>query len=170
MYVYDYYDSLEDGIMKRQSKPWKCGPATVRNTLRAFGVKVSEDTLSGLCGTTEEGTDEDGIMHALKYYGYKVEEFQSNSKSNAWAWLHGNMSTGNFVILCLESWEHWVVAVGRCGDRITIVDPSNFKYNSSELNTHVWAKDWLMYKWWNARKSIEGQDRLYAVSVSSSKK
>lgn len=152
--------------MKRQTKPWKCGPATVRNTLRAFGHKVSEDVLTGLCGTTVEGTDEQGIKAALRYYGYRVEEFSSNSKENGWAWLHGSMSNGNFVILCIENWNHWCVAIGRCGDRVTIVDPSNSKYNVSELNTHVWSKEWLMYKWWNARKSVGADNRIYAISVS----
>ena len=156
--------------MKRQSKPWTCGPATVRNTLRAFGHKVSEDTISGLCSTTPNGTDEMGITYALRHLGYQAEEYHSSSKSNSWAWLHGSLSTGSFVILCLESWEHWAVAIGRCGDRITIVDPSNFKYNVAELNTHVWARDWLMHKWWNARKAIDGQDRLYAISVTQIQK
>jgi len=152
--------------MKPQSKPWTCGAATVRNTLRCFGKKVSEESLRGLCGTTEEGTDEVGIIRALKYYGYQVNEFHSDSRPNAWAWLHGCLSNGSFVILCLSNWEHWCVCTGRCGNRVTIVDPSNFKYNRAENLTHVWDKKYLMKHWWNTRKSVEGEDRIYAISVN----
>lgn len=156
--------------LKRQTTPWKCGPATVRNTLRAFGLKVGEDAISSLCGTTEEGTDENGIMYALRSYGCTVTEYKSDSKKNAWQWLHGSLLHGEAVILCTQAWEHWIVCVGSLGNRVVIVDSSNFKYNVSELNTHVWAKDWLLYQWWNARKSVpEEQSRLYAIAVGAPK-
>lgn len=152
--------------MKFQTKPWKCGPACVRNTLRAFGMKVSEDYLTNLCGTTKMGTDEHGVMAALKAYGLKVEEYRSDSKKHAWQWLHGTLLHGEAVILCTQAWEHWVVCVGSLGDRVTIIDSSNYKYNKSENGVHVRDKDWLMCQWWNARKSVpEGEKRLYALSV-----
>lgn len=156
--------------MKPQSKPWKCGSATVRNILRCFGKKVSEDTCSVLCGTTEEGTDEHGIIKALRHYNFHVVDFQTNSKQNGWSWLHGNLSNGYFVILAIENWEHWVACTGRCGDRITVVDPSNFKYNQQEYMTHVWDKPTLLAKWWNTRKNIDGQDRIYGIAVGKKKK
>lgn len=152
--------------LKRQSKPWKCGPAAVRNAFRALGLKVGEDEISKLCGTTEAGTDEHGIIRAIKEYGYTATEYRSDSKKNAWQWLHGSLLHGEPVILCIQAWEHWVVCVGSLGDRVAIVDSSNFKYNVAELNTHVWDKDWLMYQWWNARKSVpEEESRLYAIAI-----
>ena len=157
--------------MKHQTKPWKCGPATVRNVLRAFGVKDSEDHLTYLCGTTKNGTDEFGMMDAIKHHGFRVSEYRSNSKKDAWLWLHGSLLHGEAVVLCTQAWEHWVVCVGSLGDRVVIIDSSNFKYNKAENGVHVWGKDWLMYQWWNARKSVpEEESRLYAISVSRKKK
>jgi ABC-type bacteriocin/lantibiotic exporter with double-glycine peptidase domain len=164
---FQHYHLEEPGIMKWQSKPWKCGPAAVRNALRAFGVKVSEDVLSKMCGTTDQGTDEYGIMDAVRGQGFVATEYRSGSKKNAWHWLHGTLGHGEVVILCTQAWEHWVVAIGTSGkDRIIIIDSSNFKYNVSENGTHVWKKSWLMYQWWNARKSVPDEEpRLYAIAV-----
>ena len=158
--------------MKFQTKPWKCGPACVRNTLRAFGIKQSEDYITSVCGTTKNGTDEHGIMAALKDHGLHVTEYTSSSKKHAWNWLHGTLLHGEAVILCVQAWEHWVVCVGTAPDnRVTIVDSSNFKYNKSENGVHAWTREWLMYQWWNARKSVpDGEDRLYAIAVSKKRR
>ena len=151
--------------MKLQTKPWRCGPAAVRNVLRTFGVKKSEKAISSACGTTEEGTDEHGIMSGLRTYNFSVSEFCSNNRQNAWHFLHGSLTHGYAVILCVQAWEHWVVCVGSLGDRVVVVDSSNFNYNQAENGVHVWSKKYLMYQWWNGRKSVEGQDRLYAIAT-----
>ena len=132
--------------MKLQSKPWKCGPATVRNVLRAFGVKDSEDHLTHLCRTTKMGTDEFGIMDAIKHHGFRVSEYRSNSKKDAWKWVHGSLIQGEAIILCTQAWEHWVVCVGSLGDRVVVIDSSNFKYNVAENGVHVWSREWLKYQ------------------------
>ena len=153
--------------MKFQTTHWKCGPACVRNTLRTFGIKVSEDYLTNLCGTTKDGTDEHGIMYALRDQGMIATEYFSNSKKHAWQWLHGTLLHGEAVILCVQAWEHWVVCIGTGPDnRVTIIDSSNFKYNIAENGVHLWTKARLMEQWWNARKSVPNEEkRLYAISV-----
>ena len=152
--------------MKFQEKIYSCGPATIRNTLRAFGHRVSEGQIRTLCGTTpEEGTDSPEMIYGLRELGYTVNEYASMNKKAAWQWLHGCLIHGKAVILCVHAWEHWVVAVGSFGDRVTIIDSSNFEVNKAENGTHVWSKRYLMNRWWNARKSIEGEDRLYAMAI-----
>lgn len=153
--------------MKYQERLYTCGPASIRNTCRAFGHRVSESRIRTLAGTTEEeGTDSPGMIHALRELGYTVTEFSSMNKKVAFAWLLNCLNYGKAVILCVHAWEHWVVAVGSMGERVTIVDSSNYKVNRLENGVHVWSKKYLTNRWWNARKSIEGEDRLYALSVS----
>lgn len=155
--------------MKYQSLQYKCGPGAIRNALRALGTKLGEDTISAACGTDEGGTDDYEIIAGIRSFGFSANEFSSLDKRAAWDWLHGCLLHGKVVILCVEAWEHWVVAIGSNGDRVVIIDSSNFKYNKAENGTHVWSKKHLMNKWWNARRSVEGENRLYAIAVGRKK-
>lgn len=156
--------------MKSQRKPWSCGTAAVRNILRIYGKKVSEVSLWSSAGLTKEfGTSEHGIMEALGDNGFEAIEHHFSNKDEAWQWLHGALNEGRPVILAVECWEHWVVAIGSLGSTgVAIFDPSNWKYNLSENGTYVWDKKKLMYKWFNNRMSVcdETEKRLYAISVS----
>ena len=155
--------------MKSQRKPWSCGTAAVRNILRIFDVKVSEVSLWSSAGLTKEfGTSEHGIMDALRDNGLVAVEHHFSSKDEAWEWLHETLAEGKPVILAVECWEHWVVAIGSLGKTgVAVFDPSNFKVNKYENGTYVWSKKQLMYKWFNNRISIcdETQQRIYAISV-----
>lgn len=151
--------------MKRQEFPWSCGSAAVRNALRAYGHKVSERQIRALAGTTpEEGTDEIGILAAIRGLGYKAAEYSTNSPTQAWAWLSGCLVSGTVVILCVECWEHWCVAFGLLGDMIAVFDSSNFKKVIAENGTFTWKKPTLMKKWKNSRKNVDSP-RFYAIAV-----
>ena len=156
--------------MKRQKSPWSCGAAVVRNALRVFKCRVSENEIRGIAGTTKQfGTSEKGILSAIRAYGFKAVEHHIDDKEEAWEWLHETLVEGKPVILCVENWEHWVVAIGSCGNTgIAVFDSSNFKVNLYENNTHVWDKKHLFHKWWNNRLSVddEVESRLYAIAVS----
>lgn len=154
--------------MKYQRDPWSCGAAAVVNAARVFGKKINEYTIRGLANTTKEnGTQEWGILAALRSeeVGLTATEFSSNNKVESWAWLHWQLNKGKPVILSTQAWEHWVVAVGALGDYVVIIDSSNFKNNKKENGVHILTKEKLLYHWWNARKSVEGEERLYAIAV-----
>ncbi len=156
--------------MKRQKRKWSCATATVRNTLRAFGIYVAEHDIWPIAGLTQErGANEFGILDALRHFGVTAVEHRFNDRDEAWKWLHKTLQSGKFVILGVENWEHWVVALGSAGPSgVAIFDSSNFQNNTYENGTWVWKRRKLMYKWWNDRVHLgegEGEDRLYAISV-----
>ena len=129
---------------------------------------VSEHDLWPLAGTDQTGTNELGIIRALRAKGAKVAEHRFDDKDKAWKWIHKTLQNGRFIILATECWEHWVVALGSAGESgVVIFDSSNFKKNLYENGTHIWKKKKLMYMWRNNRVHIgeETENRIYAISV-----
>lgn len=152
--------------MKFQKQKWSCGAATVRNCLRVFGVRVPESQIRKYANTSKEfGTNEHGIINALQEWGCTVSEIHYSSKNKAWIWLHDTLQSGRPVIMAIDNWEHWILAVGSLGGYVCIFDSANFKYNKYENGCHVWDKEKTLYRWWNTRKNIEGNNRIYAISV-----
>lgn len=152
--------------MRRQAHPWSCGAASVVNAIRGLGYRISEFKVRSFSNTTKEGTSETGIIEAIRCLGFSAVVFSTNSKNEAWEWLVEQMYVGKPVILCVENFEHWISAIGICGNRITVFDPSNFKKNIHENGTHSWGRRYLMRKWYNTRVSLgPDEPRLYAISV-----
>jgi len=155
--------------VKRQEYNWSCGAAAIRNAFRTFNHKVSEVEIRKYAETSKRfGTNEYGIIKAIREWEYKATEHRFNSKVEAWDWLHETLQQGHPVILAVENWEHWVTAIGSLGPTgVTVFDPSNWKCSVQENSTHIWDKKTLLFKWWNNRKSVddEFESRLYAIAV-----
>lgn len=152
--------------MKLQERMFSCGPAAVRAALYVLGHRVSEATLRKRAGTTPEGTDEKGLMRAIRSYGHKPKEYQSESRRASWAWLKGALGRGKPVLLCVDQWDHWVAAVGRLGGKVLIFDPDSSpgrrkKYSGLEVYTEqeLWIR-W-MYEDEDSNKCI-----YYGVSIT----
>lgn len=151
-------------------KGWTCGPASVKNALMAFGTNVSEPSIRRVANTIKkEGTDEKGIIAAIRHYGFSATEWRSNKKNISWKWLHEQLQSGKVVIMCFDNWDHWVVALGSVGNTgVTIFDPSNYVYNKKENGTYVLNKKNLIYRWYNNRTEDRAEDkeeRMYAISI-----
>ena len=151
--------------MKRQVKRWSCGAAALRNALRALGQNEAEHKLRGLAGTSEQGTDEEGLKRAARALGYRVIEHWGSSRTESFDWLHGALRAGKPVVLCVDAWEHWVVAFGNLGDRICIYDSARWDSVRNEDGVFVLDRAKLQWRWWNARKSVEGKRRAYALAI-----
>lgn len=152
--------------MKPQERTWSCGAAALRNAIRArWGLKIREGVIRKLAGSSPAGTDEEGIKQAAHSLGFKTVETWTANRSQAWDWLRGSLLSGKPVILCFDAWEHWVVAIGMLGDRVCIYDPARFNNNRAEDGVHVLDQSKLMYRWWNARKSVGDSRRAYALAI-----
>jgi ABC-type bacteriocin/lantibiotic exporter with double-glycine peptidase domain len=138
-----------------------CGLATVVNVLRVFGVRVSWRNLRSLTGTTAAGTDEQGIVYALRNYGCSVDTAHNDKVGLAWSWLIGNLTTGRPVILCCDNVSHWLAAIGLIGERIILFDSTRTQANVLECGVHVLSRRQLLRRW-SAR---DGEHRFYGIAV-----
>lgn len=141
-----------------------CGPAAIVNTLRCFGVRVSQRKVKKLAGTDANGTDEFGMITALSELGFYGTEYLSKVKTEALTWLTHALGSGP-VIICVDGWGHWVTVIGKSADRFIVVDSSNTIYNKRENGVHVYTGRDLIKRWYNKR---EGS--LYAIAVAKRRK
>ena len=154
--------------MRYQEKVYSCGAGAIVNALRALGVKVQERRVRPIASTTTDGTDELGVMAALRGLGHSSSEFRGTSRNHAWRWLHGALIQGSAVIMTVDLWQHWVTCVGLLGDKVILIDTARTKNNIRENGIHVLSKDRLMARW---RSSYKNKDNIYqAICVSKAKK
>lgn len=146
--------------MRYQLRSYSCGPASVVNALLAVGKRAGERSARAASGCDESGTDHNGVIAALRQFGLTVHEFNDNSRSRAWTWLHGSLSQGRPVILATDKWQHWVTAVGTLGDRVVIVDATNSVWNVRENGTHLMPRLSLLKRWRGA-----GEGSYYGISA-----
>src|SRR5690348_2834568 len=118
--------------MRFQIEDFDCGPASIVNVAAAFGKKVSISRATKLAGTTEDGTDERGMLRALSKLGFEGTEFQTSSQAEAMSWLKGQLLIGRPTILIVEKNGHWAIAAGLLGDRIVYVDSADYEENKRE--------------------------------------
>jgi ABC-type bacteriocin/lantibiotic exporter with double-glycine peptidase domain len=137
--------------MRYQKDSYSCGAAAVVNALRCFGKKVPERNVRAFSSTTQEkGTDEHGIIAALRGLGFDGQSFETEKSDEAVAGLATNMRKGHPVIICTQNLQHWVTVVGMAGDRFVVFDPARTKGNKSENGVHVYTHKQLS-KTWQAR-------------------
>lgn len=154
--------------MRYQQLTFSCGAGAVVNALRALGVRIDERRVRTLASTTTDGTDEIGVMSAVRGLGHSASEFSGTSRNHAWRWLHGALLQGSAVIISVDSWSHWVTCIGLLGDRVILIDPAKVKSNMRENGIHVLSKNRLIARWRSSRKA---RDNLYqAICVSKAKK
>jgi len=136
--------------MKYQKDSYSCGAAAVVNALRCFGVKTSERNVRVYSSTTaEKGTDHHGIVAALRGLGFDGEEFETENKADALAFVKNYLKKGP-VILCTMNFQHWVTLIGMVGDwedAYIIVDPTRTVENKKENGVQILSKKQLLKTW-----------------------
>lgn len=129
--------------MRYQSNRAACGPAALHNALQALGVTRTEDELIKLTGQNADGTPPKGLLRAISTISsgdtpLMGEAIRWPKAAEAivglWYWI---TSRGRPVILCVDSFEHWVTCVGHLGTRFAVVDSAEtgllFYYTGEEL-------------------------------------
>lgn len=154
-----------------QLEDYDCGPASLVNCAAAFGRKISLKRACKLAGTTEDGTDEKGMLRALSKLGFEGTEFQTSSQVDALRWLKAQLLQGNVAILIVEKNGHWATTIGLLGsDRVVYVDSADYQKNRRENGVYVFSQRKIAALW-KARK--EGRPRVpnyYGISVRRKEK
>lgn len=105
--------------MRYQARYFSCGAATLSNVLQVYGLSIPEEKA---CKVTVKGTSAAQIVKGAKKLGFVCEQYKSFDSVEAFTWLNTCLSLGTPVILCVDSWEHWVGCVGKIGGKYIIVD------------------------------------------------
>ena len=117
--------------MRFQSTQASCGPAALRNALRARGVHRSEEELARLAGyRPEDGTTARGLLKALRLIAADNPDiqpvtFQESRADIALLKLSHAHSRGLVVVPCVDEWSHWVVSFGTLGQIFHIADSAD---------------------------------------------
>lgn len=119
--------------MKFQTRTYTCGPAAAVNALRLYGVQVPEAHVAKLAGTTSDGTDERGLMRALRKLGCRPSAVCLTST------VRKRIASGVPVIIHLDKELHWVVAIGCLGQNLIAFDSHRGKHNQEENGVRVIA-------------------------------
>lgn len=132
--------------------------------MRALGKVVGQKTVAEAIGVTTEGADEDDILHAIWSFGYSVDIFEGDCKTQARAWLY-RMAPMAPVILCVDRWSHWVTLTGVCGDRFVLIDPERSPRNARENGVWIATARGLLRRWKTIRADREHGGLFYGITI-----
>lgn len=147
--------------MRFQDKAGWCGAAAIQNAFRILGYRVSQKRIATAASTTEaDGTDEPGMIEAIRAFGFVANKYETSDPVAAWAWVLDCLHNERPVILCTLNWRHWVTAGGIVGNKVVVIDPTKEKFNLEENGVTVQNKKEFMKRW------IEKSSGIYSgISV-----
>ena len=119
--------------MDLQQHPYSCGAAALRSILYVMGKSVMEKTIRRVAGTTEEGTDEDGLKRAIEHYRLRHRKFEKTNIHEAVKGLKSELRRGNAMLLAVDKQDHWVSVIGILGKKILVFDPANWEGRKKKL-------------------------------------
>lgn len=106
----------------RQPNAWLCGPFALKHALLALGVSAEERHLAALAGTDQTGTDETELARAARHFGCTLGFVRLREPEPARRDLVRFLAAGVPVLLCIEQWDHWVVAVHEDDGTFVVLD------------------------------------------------
>ncbi len=151
-----------------QSKEHTCGPASIVNALRCFGVNKSESTIARYCGTTaKNGTDQHGIRQGIARAGYSSDIWHDSSTEASTAWLVHMHIQGYPTILCVDDWEHWVCCThGYRPGQVFLFDSAVNCANRAENGVHSLNLNQTVNRWGAKKKYTSTYEyRYYGIVV-----
>lgn len=156
-----------------QKSGFSCGAACLRNALQILGRIVDENEVRRRARTTpQDGTSETDLIRAMRAYGYRAREGRFTDRradaDAAWDWLLSELDAGRPVILNVDNLSHWVLAVGRLGDKVAISDPQRVGRIVPGRVLKLYGRRTLMKRWWcNAgRWATRGVDsEFYGIAL-----
>ncbi len=150
---------------RKQKLRYSCGAVCLSNLLLLmYGKRISEKRMCKIVHTTREGTDEYDIEQTLENYELQhneLNEYNKNKGAICFNKLYKELYSGAKAILCVDNFEHWVLATGIYGEEITITDSADDYKNSERYN-----KKRLIKRWWNGKWKY-GRPQYFCIIVKN---
>jgi len=152
--------------LTKQPDEYSCGPTCIYNALYLLGnAGVSFDKIKQACGTRWwNGTDESGLRRALRRLGYEGLEAQWPHRADrklALEWLREQHSQNQPVIICVDNFDHWVLAAGSTEKMIIVLDPYG---GHKGATTSTYSRTAFAERWWSVDKEKK-EGFYYAMAV-----
>lgn len=147
-----------------QQKDYSCGHSSARNILSIAGIEVTEEEIRKIPeGDERDGSDEIDLSVIFDHFGCSYKYLNAYSTEYAWSKLRKLIKDGYAVVICVDKWRHWSVAIGLIGNKINIFDPAygdgGRKTNEGTL---TYSKEDLLKRW---KKRIKGQEMFFGIAV-----
>jgi len=106
----------------RQPNMWLCGPFALKHALLLLGVPADEQRLARLAGSDHRGTDELELAEAARHFECELLTVRIHDPEGARQELLKQLAAARPVLLCIEQWDHWVVAAHEHDDTFVVID------------------------------------------------
>jgi hypothetical protein len=119
-----------------QPNDWVCGPFALKHGLWLLGIRADEGDIAKAAGTDATGTDEAELARAALNYACELQTVRRHDPVSAARDLESYLQRGVPVLLCIEQWDHWVVAACEDDGIFVVVDsrtPALFRLVPWEL-------------------------------------
>lgn len=147
----------------KQKKRWSCGAASFRNLLELYGRKYPECKIRSITNTNRLGTDENDLKNACERMKLEHKEIQILKRkygSKAFCVLIKYLNEGKKVLLCVDNFSHWVLAVGHRNRKVIIVDPEN-----GVQTIKYFDRIRLLNRWWGSDSKCFEKSQYYGLVV-----
>jgi hypothetical protein len=105
-----------------QPNDWQCGPYALKHGLLALAIPCDEAGLSRAAGATVQGADEHDLDRAARRHGCVLRVERWSTSGAARDALQSHLARRTPVLLCVDQWSHWIVAMGAEGDAAVVFD------------------------------------------------
>ena len=149
-----------------QETPSSCGAASLKYALCLMGFSSRESQIRRLAHTTHRGTPTRPLMATARRFGLgpELRVFGEDAWRLARAWLRAELSAGHLLILNVEGFNHYVLAVRTLGRRVVIIDPEGATMRGRDYAQIVLAGEARLKAWWLSVERGKGSFRGIALA------
>ena len=158
--------------MYRQQRESWCAPAALQNALAMLGIRESQRRLAKLMGEVGDGCDESDVLRAIEASGCEPRVFEAYDRKAASRWLTAMCGLVP-ILLCVDSFKHWVCVAGGVHERLFVWDPhigpkGDACGRTGPLGGVRSARPKRIVKRWGASRAAQVEDGgapYYAIAV-----
>ena len=92
--------SFDTGDLVLQDDIWNCGPATLVNLFKIYGLNITQEEIASIAGTNSNGTSLYCLYLACIHYGFNV---------SAWYLDSDSLKVNDLVVLLLDDEYHFTL-------------------------------------------------------------